>query len=197
MSKQLQIIKQLQRELDTPKHKVRFTLSGDGDVNFLNLSNLGAETRHLELVNNFPKLIVLWAKNNNIDRIKGIDNLTKVRWVDLNYNNISKIENLDKLVSIEDLSLGGNKIEKMENFGHLSRLESLALFDNNITKIDGLKGLKNLLYVSLWGNDLTNVEEYEDIVHDEVNATVLILVKPKARQNPLLGDYGGSITTLT
>ena len=73
MSRQLQTIKQLQRELDTPKHKVRFTLDGNGSVNFLDLSNLGMETRHLEMVNNFPDLIVLWAKNNNIDKIRGID----------------------------------------------------------------------------------------------------------------------------
>ena len=196
MSKQLQTIKQLQRELDTPKHKVRFTLDGNGSVNFLDLSNLGMETRHLEMVNNFPDLIVLWAKNNNIDKIKGIDNLTKVRWVDFNYNNISKIENLENLVSIEDLSLGGNKIEKIENLRHLVRLESIALFNNNITRIEGLKGLKRLVYVTLWGNDLVNIDEFEEVVEDHINATVLIFVKPKGRQNPLLSEYSGSISTL-
>jgi hypothetical protein len=198
MSKQLQAVKQLQQELDTPKkkakgHKVSFTCDDNGDVRFLDLSHLGAKTEHLKLVNNLPYLTVLWAKNNLIDKIENIDNLTKLRWLDFTLNRIAKIEGLNELISLEDLALGGNKIKKIENIDHLKKLESIGLFDNEITKIEGIKGLNNLAWVSLWGNDLTNLDEFDKYGTERHPDTVIIFVKPKGRQNPLLDEYQGSI----
>ena len=50
--------------------------------------------------------------------------------------------------------------------------------------------------MTLWGNDLDNIDEFEEVAEDHINATVLIFVKPKGKQNPLLSEYSGSISTL-
>ena len=38
---------------------------------------------------------------NEISKIEGLDNLTKLKWLSLNENQISKVENLDSLINLE------------------------------------------------------------------------------------------------
>ena len=59
-------------------------------------------------------------------------------------NEITKIENLDDLTKLKNLNLVLNKITKIENIEHLTNLERLYLHYNPITKIENIDNLTKL-----------------------------------------------------
>lgn len=73
----------------------------------------------------------LYAENNQIERLDGLDGLEKLASVELNENNLTNLEGL----------------------GNLPNLTQISLADNNISDLEGIQGLKNLRELAINGNE--------------------------------------------
>lgn len=76
--------------------------------------------------------------------------------IDLSFNQIKKIEGLDQLTKLTDLSLFHNEITVVENLENLVELKVLSIGDNQIKNLDKLvhylRGFKKLRVLNLKGN---------------------------------------------
>ena len=61
-----------------------------------------------------------------------------IKELDLSNQNISKIEGLDEYTKLEVLNLSGNNIKVLEGISYLTNLRVLILDDNKISNIDTL-----------------------------------------------------------
>ena len=59
-----------------------------------------------------------------------------VRQLDLSFNRLQKLEGLEALTKLKQLYLVNNKIGHIENIGHLTQLQLLELGDNKIRVSD-------------------------------------------------------------
>lgn len=70
-------------------------------------------------------------------------------WLDLSFNQIEKIQGLDTLTKLVDLSLYDNCIKKIEGLDKLSHLKVFSFGKNKVTDLDAtiqyLKDVKNCL----------------------------------------------------
>ncbi|CEG37412.1 Protein phosphatase 1, regulatory subunit, and related proteins [Plasmopara halstedii] len=77
-------------------------------------------------------LVRLQLDNNvleEIDAIKGLENLVELTDLSLYNNNISKLENLDTLKKLQVLSIGNNLLQSTEGLLHLKCLEKLRVLN--------------------------------------------------------------------
>lgn len=56
--------------------------------------------------------------------------------LDLSFNNIERIEGLDNLTKLKDLSLFNNQITKLENMNVLENLEVFSIGNNQLNDYD-------------------------------------------------------------
>lgn len=78
------------------------------------------------------KLKKLYLDNNIICKIKNLDYLTELEWLDLSFNQIDTIEGLDKLTKLQDLSLYNNNIKVLSGLENLTNLNVLSVGKNKI-----------------------------------------------------------------
>ena len=99
--------------------------------------------------------------NNQIQEIKGLDRLKKLKHLDLGGNQIKEIENLDSLDNLSFLDLSQNRISEVNGLSNLKNLTHLFLFQNKINRIKSgaLDNLKRLQHLLLEDNVLTNIFE--------------------------------------
>ena len=71
---------------------------------------------------------------NNIEKLEGLDNLTKLRDLSLYNNQISKLENMNLLGNLEVFSIGNNQITDYSNVSKNLKLKKL-IFSNIIFKL--------------------------------------------------------------
>lgn len=97
------------------------------------------------------KLTKLQLDNNIITKIKGLDCLVNLQWLDLSFNMITVIEGLDKCTKLTDLSLFKNRITQLSGLDNLKELNVLSVGSNMLGDLEGsidyLRKLKNHLEV--------------------------------------------------
>lgn len=64
---------------------------------------------------------------NKIDRIHGLENLTKLDVLDMHSNNISELSGLTHQSSLRVLNLAGNKISQVHGLQKLGRWASFSM----------------------------------------------------------------------
>jgi len=99
-------------------------------------------------------------------KIKGLETLVNLQWLDLSFNSIQAIENLEKCTKITDLSLYSNHIKTVTGLDNLKLLNVLSLGKNRLSSLDDtikyLSKLKNNLQVlKLAENDFAKGGEKE------------------------------------
>eukprot|EP00559_Dactyliosolen_fragilissimus_P004222 CAMPEP_0184865760 /NCGR_PEP_ID=MMETSP0580-20130426/18958_1 /TAXON_ID=1118495 /ORGANISM="Dactyliosolen fragilissimus" /LENGTH=342 /DNA_ID=CAMNT_0027365071 /DNA_START=303 /DNA_END=1331 /DNA_ORIENTATION=- len=96
--------------------------------------------RKMEPVKLCPNLLELYLANNKLKEIKGIENLNKLRKLDLGANRIREMDStqLSGLTSLEELWLGKNKIERIDGLQNLRNLRRLDVQSNRLTVVDNL-----------------------------------------------------------
>ena len=108
---------------------------------------------------------------------KGLEKLTKLEWLDLQYNQLTDVKGLEKLTQLEVLYLGYNQLTDVKGLENLTQLERLWLEGNKLTDVKGLEKLTQLKKLYLKDNpDLTKAQIAElqkalskcDIDHDAI-----------------------------
>jgi len=88
-----------------------------------------------------------------------------LQWLDLSFNRIERIEGLDRLTKLTDLSLCNNQITKIENLRDCKKLKILSLGNNKIAQLDQVKVLRelpNLQVLNVAGNPMCKDSEYRN-----------------------------------
>ena len=76
------------------------------------------------------KVTKLWVQGNQLTDVKGLENLTQLKSLDLWSNQLTDVKGLENLTQLEQLHLGGNKLTSVKGLEKLTKLEQLILYDN-------------------------------------------------------------------
>lgn len=110
----------------------------------------------------FKNVSRVCLRQNSIQEIDGLTGLGDVlQELDLYDNLIGHIRGLDELTNLKSLDLSFNKIKHIKHIEHLKKLKELFLVANKISRIEGLDGLENLTSLELGSNrirELTNLD---------------------------------------
>lgn len=87
------------------------------------------------LAESCPLLEEVYAAQNKLRKIEGLEGLVHLRTLDLGANRIRKIEGLETNTALQSLWLGKNKIEAIEGLGALTQLRQLDVQHNRLTEI--------------------------------------------------------------
>ncbi|KAI0126952.1 protein phosphatases PP1 regulatory subunit sds22 [Xylariales sp. AK1849] len=153
--------------LDRFKQVVRLCLRQNLIKDIEGLSSLGSTLQELDLYDNvlahirgledLTKLRTLDLSFNKVKHIKHIDHLTELTDLFFVSNKISKIEGLETLVNLRQIELGSNRIREIKNLDSLKNLEELWLAKNKITELKGLSGLPKLRLLSIQSNRIKDL----------------------------------------
>ena len=106
---------------------------------------------------------------NRIPEIKGLENLTNLKYLNLEKNQIREIIGLKSLKKLELLAIKWNKIERISGLDNQHELKRLELSHNSITTIQGLENLDNLTNIDLRLNPVVNeIIKFDPNNNDEV-----------------------------
>ncbi|MBN1802155.1 MAG: leucine-rich repeat protein [Candidatus Lokiarchaeota archaeon] len=125
------------------------------------------QLKEIKGLENLIKLKRLNLSNNNITEIEGIQHLSDLLHLDLSNNKIKKITNLENCKKLEHLDLSGNDIEKIEGLENLKDLKELKLEENKIKAIENINHLSKLTWLDLRGNELTRIENLDELTNLE------------------------------
>ena len=108
----------------------------------------------------FEKVDVLELYHNQLTELpKGLEKLTQIRKLYLDYNQLTSVKGLEKLTQLtqlEFLELSDNDLTSVKGLENLMEVTSLGLYENKLTSVKGLENLSQLEYLSLHDNpDLT------------------------------------------
>ena len=99
----------------------------------------------------------LAAEQAGLTSLVGIQNLTSLTILGLNFNSITDISALSGLTSLTILGLSDNSISDISALSGLTSLTILGLTDNSITDISALSGLTSLTFLVLSFNSITDI----------------------------------------
>jgi len=101
----------------------------------------------------FPRLIRLGLRQNAISAIELPEQLAPIlQELELYDNLISHIKGLEDFTELRSLDLSYNKIKHIKRVDHLKKVDHLYFVQNKISKIEGLEGLDSLTYLELGAN---------------------------------------------
>ncbi len=108
----------------------------------------------LETATNLRKL---GLEANSISDLSPISGLTNLTFLHLRNNSISNISHLAKLTQLTFLHIGLNRISNISPLAGLIQLTGLGAGDNEITDISPLTRLPNLARIGLHNNAISNI----------------------------------------
>jgi len=112
---------------------------------------------------NLSKLDVLDLHSNKITKIENINHLSELRVLNLANNLITSVDSLNGLISLTELNLRRNLIESVNGLSHCPRLQRIFLSNNRIEKFDNIGSLKDavqLAELALDGNPIFHHKGY-------------------------------------
>ena len=128
------------------------------------------EIKSLDSLSNLKKLDL---GANDLSEIRGLKNLKNLLELDLDGNdlgggNIGGINGLENLSKLKRLNLGKQKIGEIKGLEKLKNLEMLSLFQNKIREISGLDSLFKLKELHINRNPIKEIEGLESLLNLEV-----------------------------
>lgn len=112
-------------------------------------------------INNLIKLKYLDIQYQQISNISVLENFPKLKRLNCFMNKISDISALQNLKELQYLNLGENKIDDISFLQKLNKLEKLELAGTKISNITALKELVGLTFLDLSNN--YDIEDYTPI----------------------------------
>ena len=122
----------------------------------------------VSMENGLLTLFLSYRKIVNIKKIIGLDNLSDLQVLYLNYNRIKEITDLEKLSNLQVLHLDNNNIEEITGLESLSNLQKLYIRENSITEISGLENLSSLQKLYLGNNYIKEITGLENLSNLQV-----------------------------
>ena len=116
----------------------------------------------VEYMTNLKTLILEYNQISNIEPLRG---LTDLVYLNLNSNLISNLEPLKGLTNLTYLSLPHNKIINIEPLKGLAKLARLQIYSNMISNIEPLQGLTNLSSLGIGSNQIINIEPLQGLTN--------------------------------
>ena len=111
-------------------------------------------------------------KIEDLEQIKGLDQLLNLEYLILDDNNITEIKCLENLTNLKELSIKRNKLSEIKELQNLKNLQILDLSENNITEIKGIDKLLGLTKLILWKNQIKDLKG----LHNQSKLKVLALL---------------------
>lgn len=102
-------------------------------------------------------LTVLFATNNTITSLAGLENCTSLRRLELDGNNISDLQPLAGLTALTTLVMRRNAIRDLTPIANLTNLQRLVLNNNQVGDMDPVTDLVNLRWLDLDSNRITDL----------------------------------------
>ncbi len=99
----------------------------------------------------------LYAVERGVTDLSGIQALTNLRYINLDYSRISSLAPISNLDKLNGLQVSGNSISSIAPIANLVGLQYVDLSYNPITNIAPLSGLTMIYSLDLSGLDLTNL----------------------------------------
>ena len=96
--------------------------------------------------------------NTNLNDISALENLTKLKYLDLGYNNIKNIDALKNLNELESLMLSNNNLENIDALKEKEKFKILDISENKISNISVLEKSKKITDLYINGNNIENVD---------------------------------------
>jgi hypothetical protein len=134
-------------------------------------------------ISNLSELRYLFLSNNLISDVSPLSDLSLLEYLRLDRNNIDDIESLAGLVKLEYLNLSYNRVSCVSALVGLRELEHLNLHRNQNSDVDPLAGLRNLTYLRLNHNqisDLTFLSGLTDLRSLYLSGNVITDIPPLA-----------------
>ena len=144
-------------------NKKRYIMNGTLDLSKLKILDI-AEIEGLE---NLTHLKNLNLEYNQINKITGLEDFGDLVRLHLGHNQIEKISGLEHLTKLEELDLSYNRIREITRLAHLENLQKLNLSFNKITEIKGLERLTNLKILPLNRNAIKYIKGLETLTQLE------------------------------
>jgi len=113
------------------------------------------------------KITMLSAYGAGTAKLNGIECLTNLTWLNLNFNQISDISSLAGLINLKYLYLNGNQISDISSLAGLTNLEYFYLDTNPISDISSLAGLTNLTWLDLNTNQISDISSLAGLTNLE------------------------------
>ncbi|MBU9713514.1 CotH kinase family protein [Evansella tamaricis] len=159
------------------------------DIQELRIRGMGIES--LEGIQHMTGLISLDLRDNNIEDISYLSELTKLKNLNLRGNRLKDIESLANLESLIELNLRDNSIQDISPLSDLIVLRDLNLRYNQITNIEALRNLESLrdrLYLE--GNSITDYSPISNYLK-EINDTDVEFDEEFLSNTPSFSHPGG------
>ena len=94
---------------------------------------------------------------------KGLEKLTKLERLDLQYNQLTDMKGLENLTQLTRLDLDHNKLTHVKGLEKLTQLRELDLENYQLTSVKGLEKLTQLEWLYLNHNQLTSAKGLEKL----------------------------------
>jgi len=110
------------------------------------------------------KVTRLYLSRNKLTDVKGLEKITQLKVLDLEYNQLTDVRGLEKLDQLTGLNLNDNQLTELpKGLEKLDQLTRLYLDKNQLTDVKGLENLTQLETLRLGGNQLTDVKGLEKL----------------------------------
>ncbi|KGL48220.1 leucine-rich repeat domain-containing protein [Porphyromonas cangingivalis] len=139
-----------------------FKLDDKGNVISLSLTSyFGVERIRLDMFPTLRSLSII--SYTNLSKIEGLDQLKKLKMLDLSDTKLKEIKGLDQLKSLTTLNLSNTKISEIKGLDQLGSLTTLNLSNTKISEIKGLDQLKYLTLLDLSGTSLSEIKSLDQL----------------------------------
>ena len=111
----------------------------------------------------FEKVIVMDLQDKGLTDVKGLEKLTQLTHLYLDYNQLTDVKGLEKLTQLTYLYLSDNQLTDVKGLEKLTQLRWLQLYNNKLTDVKDLEKLTQLTFLDLSNNKLTDVKGLENL----------------------------------
>ena len=117
------------------------------------------------------KIKIFQISKSGIKDLTGIESLTNLAYLNLNWSPLENISQLTQLTNLTTLKLYNNKISDLSPLRGLINLENLWLSNNKISDVSVLKGLTKLKILDLRYNEISDAGK-EDLKKSLPNCVI-------------------------
>lgn len=140
--------------------------------NIQSIELLGTSVVSIDSFKNLSKIKSLVISDTyTLQSVDGVEEMTKLTFLDLSNNGIVNIEGLNNLTNLTRLYLNNNKIIEFPSINQLDKLVTLDISENDISILgEDLSGLIELKNLYAQNNEICDISSLDDLVKlEELN----------------------------